>query len=78
MYAAWAPMVDYAREQGLLTLVPCIHPWSVYRLDRQALHIELLLTHARSVLECVSCTDMYGRIGRQRSLASEKPRIEKP
>ena len=78
MYAAWAPMVAHAKEQGLLTLVPCVHPWSVYRLDRRALHIELLLTHARGVLECVSCTDMYERIRRKRSLASEKPTLEKP
>jgi peptidoglycan/xylan/chitin deacetylase (PgdA/CDA1 family) len=78
MYAAWAPMVDHAKERGLLTLVPCVHPWSVYRVDRKALHIELLLTHARSVLECVSCTDMYELIRRERSLASEKPTLRKP
>jgi peptidoglycan/xylan/chitin deacetylase (PgdA/CDA1 family) len=78
MYAVWAPMITHVKDQGLLTLVPCVHPWSAYRVDRKALHIELILTHARNLLECVSCTDMYGRIRRQRSLASEKPTIEKP
>jgi peptidoglycan/xylan/chitin deacetylase (PgdA/CDA1 family) len=78
MYAAWAPAIAHVKEKGLLTLVPCIHPWSVYRVDRKALHVELMLTHARSALDCISCTDMYSRINRQRSLASEKPTIEKP
>jgi len=78
MYAVWAPAITHVKDQGLLTLVPCIHPWSVYRVDRKALHVELMLTHARSQLDCVSCTDMHDRICKQRSLASEKPTIEKP
>ena len=78
MYAVWAPAITHVKDQGLLTLVPCIHPWSVYRVDRKALHVELMLTHARSQLDCVSCTDMHDRICTQRSLASEMPTIEKP
>jgi hypothetical protein len=55
-----------------LTYVPCFHPWSIYRMDRQALQIDLLLTHARQHMEVVSCTALYDKIKTQRTLANER------
>ena len=60
MYAAYAPGIEYVVNHNLTTYVPCFHPWSIYRVDRQALHIELLLTHAKRRVTVVSCTEFYG------------------
>ncbi len=59
MYAAYAPGIEYIVNNNLMTYVPCFHPWSVYRVDRKALHIELLLTHAMQRMQVLSCTEFY-------------------
>jgi peptidoglycan/xylan/chitin deacetylase (PgdA/CDA1 family) len=76
VYRAYAPGIDYVVEQGLLTYVPCFHPWSVYRLDRGARQVELLLMHAQRVTDIASCTSVYETICEKRSLASESLQIE--
>jgi hypothetical protein len=73
MYAAYAPGIEFVVENNLLTYVPCFHPWSIYRVDRKALHIELLLTHAVSRMPVVSCTECYETVSKNRSWASETP-----
>jgi peptidoglycan/xylan/chitin deacetylase (PgdA/CDA1 family) len=71
VYQAYAPGIDYVAEHNLLTYIPCFHPWSIYRVDRQARQIELLLSHARRTLTVECCTSVYEKILRDRSLASE-------
>ena len=73
MYAAYAPGIEYVVNNNLLTYIPCFHPWAIYRVDRHALHIELLLTHAIRRMQVVSCTEFYEMISQNRSLASETP-----
>jgi peptidoglycan/xylan/chitin deacetylase (PgdA/CDA1 family) len=75
-YQAYAPGIDYVVERGLLTYIPCIHPWSVYRLDRGARHVELLLTHAQKATDIASCTSVYEWVCENRSFASESPQIQ--
>lgn len=58
-YAAYAPGIDYVVNNNLTTYVPCFHPWSIYRIDKHALQIELLLTHATRRMDVVSCTQVY-------------------
>lgn len=59
VYAAYAPGIDYVVNNNLTTYVPCFHPWSIYRIDKHALQIELLLTHAAQRMDVVSCTQLY-------------------
>ena len=59
MYQAYAPGIDYVADNNLLTYIPCFHPWSIYRVDRQARHIGRLLQHARERLTTASCTAVY-------------------
>jgi hypothetical protein len=73
VYQAYAPGIDHVVEHGLLTYIPCIHPWSVYRLDLCAQHIKLLLAHARQVTDVQSCTSVYEYICENRSLAGKSP-----
>jgi peptidoglycan/xylan/chitin deacetylase (PgdA/CDA1 family) len=73
VYQAYAPGIDHIVEHGLLTYIPCVHPWSVYRLDRSARHIKLLLAHAQQVTDVQSCTSVYEHIRENRSLAGESP-----
>jgi peptidoglycan/xylan/chitin deacetylase (PgdA/CDA1 family) len=47
-YEAYAPGIDHAVEEDLLCYTPGFHPWSVYRLDKKAGHIDKLLSHASS------------------------------
>jgi hypothetical protein len=75
-YRAYAPGIDHIVEQGLLTYVPCIHPWSVYRFDRDARHVELLLAHANKMTDVASCTSVYEWVCENRSLAGESPEIQ--
>ena len=75
-YRAYAPGIDYVVERGLLTYIPCLHPWSVYRLDDKARHIGLLLTHAQKVVDIASCTSVYEWIRENRSLAGESPEVQ--
>ena len=73
IYAAYAPGIEYVVNNHLLTYVPCFHPWSVYRADRRALQIELLLTHAANRMQVISCTELDAAIRENRSLASAAP-----
>jgi hypothetical protein len=72
-YQACAPGIDYLVQNNLLTYVPGFHPWSIYRLDQQAKHIELLLQHAQKLVTVASCTSVYEQIRTNRNLASECP-----
>jgi len=71
VYQAYAPGIDHIAEHDLLTYIPCLHPWSIYRVDRQAKQIELLLSHAQKVVTIKSCTGVYEEISGNRSLADE-------
>jgi len=73
VYQAYAPGIDYITEHQLLTYIPCFHPWSVYRVSREARQIQLLLNHARRVMTLASCSDVYAQTRAVRSLASEHP-----
>jgi len=73
VYDVYAPGIDYIVEHDLLTYIPCFHPWSIYRVDSKAMHIALLLTHAKKKMKLVSCSSLYSTIKNQRSLASESP-----
>ncbi len=64
MYAAYAPGIEYVAANNLHTYIPCFHPWAIYRIDKRALHIELLLTHATQRMSVVSCTQFYELSGR--------------
>jgi peptidoglycan/xylan/chitin deacetylase (PgdA/CDA1 family) len=76
VYQAYAPGIDHVVERGLLTYVPCFHPWSVYRLNRQAKQIRLLLTHAQKITDVASCTSVYEWIRERPSLAAKSPGIQ--
>jgi peptidoglycan/xylan/chitin deacetylase (PgdA/CDA1 family) len=75
-YQAYAPGIDYIVERGLLTYVPCLHPWSVYRLDGDARHVGLLLKHAQKVVDIASCTSVYEWMRENRSFAGESPEVQ--
>lgn len=76
VYHAYAPGIDYARDQGLLTYAPCFHPWSIYRVDRGAGQIDLLLQHARRAgVAIASCTDVYRRLVAEPELAHPAPSL---
>ena len=77
-YDAYAPGIDYIAENGLVTYVPCLHPWSIYRLERRARHVELLLEHARKRVKIATCTSVYETIRDHRALASEGPLEDVP
>jgi len=70
MYDVYVPAIEYVCKEKLLTYVPCFHPWSIYRVDKKALHIDLLLTHAKRIMDIVDCTSMFRLISDDRSLAS--------
>ena len=79
VYQAYAPGIDYARDEGLLTYSPCFHPWSVYRVDRGAGQIDLLLEHARRAgLTLASCSDVYRHLIAHPQLAHPAPRLPTP
>ena len=66
VYEAYAPGIEYACDQGLLTYAPCFHPWSIYRVDRGAGQIDLLLQHARRAgLTLASCNEVYRHLARR-------------
>lgn len=69
-YEAYAPGIDYIAEHNLLTYVPCMHPWSIYRLDPGASHVEMLLLHAQRRVSVASCTHFYEELRRNRALAA--------
>ena len=76
VYEAYAPGIEYARDQGLLTYAPCFHPWSIYRVDRGAGQIDLLLQHARRAgLTLASCNDVYRHLVADPQLAHPAPKL---
>ena len=74
VYEAFAPGIDHIVEHDLLTYTPVFHPWSIYRVSREAEQIDLLLAHAKRVALPVSALGpMYEKIAGQRSLAAAHP-----
>ena len=75
-YEAYAPGIEYARDHGFLTYDPCFHPWSIYRVDKGAAQIDLLLQHARRAgLTLASCIDVYRHLVAQPQLALPAPKL---
>ena len=76
VYEAYAPGIEYTRDQGLLTYSPCFHPWSVYRVDQGAAQIDLLLQRARRAgLTLAACGDVYRRLVAEPQLAHPAPQF---
>lgn len=71
VYAAYAPGIDYCTEQNLLYYLPIWHPWSIYRIDRQAGQVALLLDHARTRMDMISCAHLHRHIRAHRALAAD-------
>ena len=70
------PASSYARDHGFLTYDPCFHPWSIYRVDKGAAQIDLLLQHARRAgLTLASCIDVYRHLVAQPQLAHPAPKL---
>ena len=49
--------------------MPIFHPWSIYRIDKQAAQIGLLLDHASQKMEMISCKELYQHILQHPELA---------
>ena len=62
VYEAYAPGIDYCAPEGLLYYMPIFHPWSIYRIDKKAAQIGMLLDHASQKLEFKSCSQIYQHI----------------
>ena len=76
VYEAYAPGIEHARDRGLLTYDPCFHPWSIYRVDKGAGQIDLLLQHARGAgLTLAACGDVYRRLAAEPGLAHPAPKL---
>ena len=69
VYEAYAPGIDYCTQEGLLYYMPIFHPWSIYRIDKQATQIGLLLDHASQKMEMISCKELYQHILQHPELA---------
>lgn len=74
-FQAYAPGVDYAAGNNLLLYDPVFHPWSIYRFDKQARHVELLILHARRLLTVASCTTVYEWIKAHPDEARSEPPV---
>ena len=72
VYQAYAPGIDYAVRHGLLYYMPIFHPWSIYRVDKQAAQIAMLLDDADAKMEITSCTPIYHHIHRHPALAADR------
>jgi len=72
VYAAYAPGIDYCTAQQMLYYMPVFHPWSIYRIDRQASQIALLLDHARRKMDMASCVQIYRHIVGCRARATDR------
>jgi hypothetical protein len=72
VYEAYAPGIDYCSEHDMLYYMPIFHPWSIYRIDKQAGQIALLLDHARQKMDMASCIHIYKHILDNRALAAEE------
>ena len=75
VYQAYAPGIDYCHEQNLTYYKPIFHPWSIYRIDKQAGQIALLLNHAREKIKMASSLHLYQHILKHPSLATEEMRL---
>ena len=73
VYAAYAPGIEHAAAEDLLTYIPIFHPWSIHRIDQQAKQISLLLEHAQSQQQIASCTKVYEYLCAHRAQASDHP-----
>jgi len=66
-FAYFRQGLDYAVEHGLAYYRTYFHPWSVYRFNREARTIDLLLAHARQIgMEITSCTKYYRHLAQGR------------
>ena len=72
VYEAYAPGIDYCAQQGLLYYLPIFHPWSIYRIDKQAAQIAMLLDHARQKMAMTSCSQIYHHIHKHPALATDE------
>ena len=55
--------IDYAIEQNLTYYSPITHPWSVYRFNKEAKTIDLILSYAKERgMEFLTYKQMYERI----------------
>ena len=76
VYEAYAPGIDYCAQQGLLYYLPIFHPWSIYRIDKQAAQIALLLDHARQKMAMRSCSQIYHHIHKNPALGA-RPEVRR-
>ncbi len=76
VYEAYAPGIDHAARAGLVAYVPTFHPWSIYRIDKQAGQIAMLLDHADGVLDIRSCVQVYERVRDDPGLAAPRPEFK--
>ncbi len=72
VYEAYAPGIDYCTTREMLYYMPVFHPWSIYRVDRQAGQIALLLDHARQQMDMASCIRIYQHLVGHRVLAADR------
>jgi peptidoglycan/xylan/chitin deacetylase (PgdA/CDA1 family) len=62
-FAYFRQGLEYVAEHGLDYYRTYFHPWSVYRFDRNARTIDLLLGHAARIgMEVTSCTAYYRQL----------------
>jgi peptidoglycan/xylan/chitin deacetylase (PgdA/CDA1 family) len=55
--------IDYAIEQDLTYYSPIMHPWSIYRFNKEAKTIDLILSHAKKRgMEFLTYRRMYERL----------------
>ena len=52
-----------------------LHPWSIYRIDKRAGHIGMLLDHADGVLDIRSCGQLYEQVRDDPQLAAGRPQV---
>ncbi len=69
---SYTPGIDYVMQQGLLYYMPIFHPWSIYRIDRQAAQVAMLLKDAGAKMEITSCTPIYHHIREHPALAADE------
>lgn len=75
VYEAYAPGIDHTARAGLVAYVPTFHPWSIYRVDKRASHIGMLLDHAAGVLDIHSCGQVDERVRAAPELAAARPKL---
>ena len=75
VYDAYVPGIEYCLQTGFLYFLPIFHPWSIYRIDKKARQIELLVKHARQHMQMAHCGHLFDQICNNRTLAHEQPSI---